>query len=665
MVTKKTLELQKEFEPKMEKTYKILKGINNKSKNNANSKFRDLYSILSNPIIHIQALGNIRPNKGVGTPGIDKMTLQGMNMKLIEKIANEFKNKTYKFKPVRRVYIPKPGKTKKRPLGIPTLQDRIVQESIRLILESIYEPIFETLRNKNYGFRPDCSTHHAIKFLKDNGTACNIAIEGDIIGAYDNVNIDILINILNERIMDRNFLNLIRQGCHCGLMEFNEFHETISGVPQGGIASPILFNIYMHKFDQYINFRLNKILDKYNEINNRSNQKLHYRNNAYHNISTKLDYHRKMLKNIIKDNKYDDLDTHTQERVKQRQKNIKELLMKRTNTSAIEKSKRAIRIVYCRYADDWILLSNCKKEMALTINNHIKKWLIKELKLELSPEKTKITNLTIDNATFLGFALYTYDSSKLSKNQQGELIRTGGYNIKVGIDLDRIRQRFIAKGFCDKHFKPIGIRPYSVLSLDEIITKYNYIIQGMANYYIPAIDMTRHFSQIYYIISYSCYGTIATKRKTSIYKLLKNFGKPPVFKIEMKMNTKSKKITTDLKSEVHTKELYLVKYQTALEKAKKITYKINENLFEPMQRINWRTYKNLRGCCCICGCREDVEWHHVNSVRKGTVKGFAKVMSNLNRKQIPLCKLHHNEITQGRYNDIKVSELVEIEYWLS
>lgn len=152
---------------------------------------------------------------------MDKKTLDGMNLTLINKIADEFRNKSFKFSPVRRTYVPKPGTTKLRPLGIPTIKDPIVQESLKLILEAIYEPCFsdKNLKGTNFGFRPHLSTHDAIEHLKKIGTACNIAIESDIKGAFDNVDHNILIKILRKKIKDETFLKLIYQGCKSGLFE--------------------------------------------------------------------------------------------------------------------------------------------------------------------------------------------------------------------------------------------------------------------------------------------------------------------------------------------------------------------------------------------------------------------------------------------------------------
>jgi retron-type reverse transcriptase len=194
------------------KLKKILNKISDKSKYRKDATFKDLYSLLENPILLMQALGKISPNKGASTPGIDQETLDEMKLKKIENLATAIKNKTFYFKAVRRVLIPKPGKKKLRPLGISTFSDRIIQEAIRIILEAIYEPTFENHRFQNYGFRPDKSCHDAINYLKDKGTACNYAIEGDIKGAYDNVDHDILIKILRKKIKDEKFIQLIKQG---------------------------------------------------------------------------------------------------------------------------------------------------------------------------------------------------------------------------------------------------------------------------------------------------------------------------------------------------------------------------------------------------------------------------------------------------------------------
>ena len=443
------LSIKNEFLPKFNSIFQIIRGINEKSIKDPYATFKDLYSLLRIPEIHIQALGNIRPNDGMSTAGVDNKTLDGMNLKTIIEITKEFSDKTFKFCPVRRVYVPKPGSTKLRPLGIPTIKDRIVQESIKLILESIYEPCFNSIPFQNYGFRPNKSTHDAIEFIKKNGTANNIALEGDIKGAFDNVDHKLLIKFLNKKIKDKKFLNLIYQGCKCGIMEFNKTSESLAGIPQGGIASPVLFNIYMHEFDLYINYKFYDIIQKYNKITHRTPQtkspNTFYRNPVYHNITSKITYYNNQKKQFLyksTEKNYLNFSQQEKSKFKEYDKNLKELNLKKIQTPSILKNKRPITFIYTRYADDFIILINCKTNLAKMIVKNIKNWIFNNLKLELSLEKTKITNLTYNYARFLGFTLYSYNSSRITKNEFGKLIRTGGYNIKCGIDKERVLKRF-------------------------------------------------------------------------------------------------------------------------------------------------------------------------------------------------------------------------------
>ena len=319
------------FEGKLVGIQNILVGIHKKSIADPKHKFDNLYNLLGRRDLLIQALGNIHSNKGRLTPGTSKQTIDGMSLKKIDKLYQTIKDRTFRFGRIRRIYVVKPkiiklGEPKKlRPLGILNFNYRIVQEAIRIILEAIYEPIFEK-SNNNYGFRTGKSAHNNIKFLKYNGPGMTVAIEGDVKGAYDNVNHDILISILKEKVADKRFLNFLYKGFKCGLLNLGQREDTLLGVPQGGIASPILFNIYMETFDNFIRTELQSFIDYTNTVENRKYKPI---NNEYYATQTMLDRVRRSYIKLKGNKKFVNLDDKEREKILNMQQRLKMLTDKR------------------------------------------------------------------------------------------------------------------------------------------------------------------------------------------------------------------------------------------------------------------------------------------------------------------------------------------------
>ena len=220
---------------------------------NPTKRFVDLYSLLCNDTWLRAAVHHIRTNKGSDTAGIDKKTMSNFLEDLdgnITRLQESLKAKTFEPMPVRRVYIPKPNSEKKRPLGIPTLSDRIVQEALRMILEPIWEADFSI---HSYGFRPNRSTYNAIAYIGNrltglSGKGYQWVIEGDIASYFDTIPHRRLIKAVKKRIADRNIRDLLWKFLRAGVMYRGEVQETITGTPQGGIVSPILANIYGRLF---------------------------------------------------------------------------------------------------------------------------------------------------------------------------------------------------------------------------------------------------------------------------------------------------------------------------------------------------------------------------------------------------------------------------------
>ena len=200
-----------------------------------------------------EAVKRVKTNKGAC--GIDKMSVSELDeyfRKHKEEIISSIMNMTYKPQPVRRVYIPKPN-GKKRPLGIPTAVDRVVQQATAQVLSQIYD---ESFSDNSYGFRPKRSAHDAIdKVLNYLNEGCEWVIDLDIEKYFDTVNHDKLISILREKVNDKTTLHLIRSFLRAGVMENGLTSPTEIGVPQGGPLSPILSNVYLDKFDKELEER--------------------------------------------------------------------------------------------------------------------------------------------------------------------------------------------------------------------------------------------------------------------------------------------------------------------------------------------------------------------------------------------------------------------------
>ena len=207
-----------------------------------------LYRQMFNRDLYLLAYGNIYSNQGAMTPGVSEETADGMSEEKIEQIIGLMRQERYRFSPARRVYIPKKN-GKFRPLGMPTWSDKLVGEVVRLLLEAFYDPQFP---DSSHGFRKGRGCHTALREIQQTWTGTTWFIEGDISDCFGSFSHDILLGILAEKIRDNRFLRLIRNMLKAGYLEDWQYHDTLSGVPQGGVVSPVLSNIYLHKLDEFV-----------------------------------------------------------------------------------------------------------------------------------------------------------------------------------------------------------------------------------------------------------------------------------------------------------------------------------------------------------------------------------------------------------------------------
>ncbi len=226
-----------------------------KAKHQKEHKFNHLYRLICREEWIREALDAILSNQGSLTAGIDGTTKKNLlsnkaKDELVKELEEELRQRQFKPMPVRRIYIPK-SNGKKRPIGIPTIKDRVVQMLVKMVLEPIYESDFLNCSN---GFRPGRRTQDCIARLDGYINRRNKfywVIEGDIKRAFDSIHHQILMKLLEKRIADQHFLKLIKSFLTAGIMEGQLFKKTDIGTPQGGICSPILANIYLHQLDLF------------------------------------------------------------------------------------------------------------------------------------------------------------------------------------------------------------------------------------------------------------------------------------------------------------------------------------------------------------------------------------------------------------------------------
>lgn len=692
--------------------FKTIKSIAKKATNQPEAKFDDLYSIIYNKDVLYEAFARLKKNKGIFTKGTTNTTADQISQELINTIHTSLKTKTFKFTPIRRVQIPKPGKKETRPLGIPSLEDRIVQSAIKIILESIFEPEFQRTQT-NFGFRPGLGCHNAITITKIHGQAKRYTLEGDIKGAFDNVNFKKLMNILSKKITDKDFLELINTGLNCGSLTYkNEYSETLIGVPQGGIVSPLLFNIYMHEFDKYIIDIEQKNIEQKNKKEKRITTPI---NREYQKMASRVRRQQQNIEKIYISNKIYKFAKLTQESKEKLKKSIKLLHTQQKELlkyPSIDYNKRSLSIIYVRYADDWILLTNADKQYVTELKDRISIYLKTNLGLTLSEEKTKITDITKNYAKFLGFNFYINISNKKEKlkkiKDQGTelqhtittLKRTSDRYISVTPDMDRILKRFELDRFITKdHKRPNPKKEWIHLKDFEIIGRYNSKMLGIYNYYYPMITSKKQLNYIHYLLYYSCLFTLALKYN----KRITNFFEKGEVKItfDARYHTffpgvERSRQTGNLLSKYRllerqgenpdwqklqlTQSITLLSHRTLVEMAHKITrsqkykyyaarkiyipnYRISqkaeEYLFE--KPLNWRTQYKLNKYCCICGSISNLESHHLKHIKKTLGIGFNQINSIVNRKQIVVCASCHRKIHQGKYNNISLEEFYDPE----
>lgn len=458
----------------------------------------DVYMRMLNRSVFLYVYSKMKSIPGNMTKGIDEETLDGISIGDIDHVIDRLKDQSFQFRPVRRTYIPKPN-GKLRPLGIPSPRDKLVQGVMKIVLEAIWEPLF---KDCNTGFRPGRNQHTALKQVsKWNGITW--VIEGDIKAYFDTVDHSILADMLAERIKDKRFIDLYWKLVKAGYMEFStrkkvsggDVKPTDMGVPQGGVISPILSNIYLHAFDEFMSV----VSQKFSSSD---------RNISKVNPSIASVYHK--ISNLYKRYKAcGDKDLL---------KEIRDLTKLKNNMPS--RIRTGCRIHYVRYADDWIVGVIGPKSLAETILTEIHAFLKDALKIELSLDKTRITHMPSERAKFLDVYF------NVPKSKEAKIVhrRTGRGSIKSRVNqvrpyfyapFDEIIAKLKDKGFI-KEVKKCSvvtgaIPKWMFLDHRNIVHRYNAVIRGYLNYFSFVDNYSNFVSIVKFILRHSCAKTLARK----------------------------------------------------------------------------------------------------------------------------------------------------------
>lgn len=672
-------------------------------------KTSNVLKVLAKPEMLWLAYKRLKGNRGILTPSADvsredfnnytepqkeiyfrkKVTPDGFSMRDVYTVSRLIRKNKYPWGSSRRVWLDKPGSQKKRPITIPPFMDKLVQEAIKMILLSIWEPFFEKM-NRSFGFRPNKSCHDAIIALQSNHTVgLTKALEGDISAAYDNVRKEDLIRCLEKKIKDRRFINFMISRLNYDYVDQTNKTRVRPSIgrprPQGGIDSPYLFNIVFHELDEFVMNDINGYLGKLNS-------KIGLTNSGKRPVNRSRRNTRELMLRKIK--KVDDLRSKNFELNKSTifpmEKEIKLMKRRVINSPYYNQNVTRYRLFYVRYADDWIILSNAPIPVLEKIRRRIKVFLFESLGAQLSEEKSLITDLKKREAHFLGFEICAHRKPKFFKTNEG-LKRVSTFPLIFRPDRARLINRMHARGFCDKKGFPISISWLTGLEVTVIIERFNATIRGLMSYYVEWVTRPSDLHRWVYILRYSCFKTLAHKYKSSISKIMVRFGAD---RYSSATKTIEAFVTVNVGNITYEKGYKLVTFQTAKNdcQKRKRWWQLNEIFLQReageiggyplkpgrptvthenfLEMINWVSLRSRAAFdmpCALCGDVNNIEMHHIKHIRKTAFRdlsqaNYLRVMSLRNRKQIPVCQYcHRHVIHSGKYQGPPLRSLVKIE----
>lgn len=581
------------------------------------------------------------------TLGSSPETLDGINLDWFVETSNALKSCLYKFKPARRTYIPK-ANGKLRPLGISSPREKILQQSLRIVMEAILEPKFLP---SSHGFRPKRGCHSALRNIRK-WQGVPWLLEGDIKAYFDSIDHKLLCRLLNKHFkdpqLDRLYWLMVKAGyvelCPKDKNPNRTLKISTIGVPQGGIISPLWSNLVLHEFDQYMLKRQDLLKEQMSNTKSTTSNLIYGR----------LNYRIRALEIIRKK-----LDPVNQYRSSGYRKELKRLLSARRKMKSYWPNPLYRKLEYVRYADDWLVGVWGPKSYVVSLREDIRTFLA-DLNLELSMEKTLITNTRLRRAKFL--ATYIMRSlSKLNKNVRdfkGHLKRISGGVVTMNAPIAKIIEKLREKKFLASykvegnikkhHFKPSYIPSWINVPVKDLIILYRSILFGILNYW-SFVDNRSNLLKVYWVLKRSLSLLIRVKEKLNFSEFLEKYGKNISLSIRRR---DGKLVKLDFPPPILTH---------------RPNYFLGMKFFDdPLSIKTWNisTISALKQPCANCGSKEQVEMHHVKHIKTINIKldSFTKMMSRINRKQVPLCKACHIRVHAGTYHGMSLKHFIYIKW---
>jgi group II intron reverse transcriptase/maturase len=562
------------------------------------------------------AYNKLYANKGATTPGPDpRDTVDGMSMEIVRGIAQDLKDGTYRWKPNRRTYIRKArpqGSRKLRPLGIPCWRDKMVQEVLRSILEAYYEPQFS---DSSHGFRPQRGCHTALKEIVFTWRGTKWFIEGDIRGCFDHIDHRILLEIVAQKVQDVFFIKLLRQMLKAGYLEDFRYNNTMSGTGQGGVVSPLLANIYLDRFDKFVEHEL---LPRYNRGERRG------QNPEYGRLLS-LQYRLKKA-------------GHHEEA-----KTCRKTMQRLPSVDPMDPNYRRLR--YVRYADDFLLGFAGPKREAIEIKQAIGQFLQEQLKLEMAEEKTLITHAATNPARFLGYNIHIDWDNTYQTN--GKRVARGLPQLRIPQDVQwKWLRSYMKKG------KPTHRAELTHMTDYDITMLYESQLRGLANYYTMAVNVGR-LHRLKYVMMESLVKTLANKHKTGKKTIYKKYS--TVFDTGMK--------GLQVELERSDKPNLVARFGSRPIRYQRVVTELKDERWMPYLKGRSQLSDRLMADHCeLCGRTENIEVHHIRKLKDLQTKYYRKNrprwvarMIAIRRKTLVLCRKCHLAIHNGTYDGKAIS----------